>query len=193
MKPCATSRLVAVVRISMKFASAAIGCTHHVERCEAKPCPVDRQTDIAVHPQVVEPAILRDKLDFIAVMLFAQGHQLGMPEQRVVVDNHLDVDRNELALVCHHQRVELDERCIEFDEGEAQLIDKRSKGGVKAGTKAKTLGQASHGRFLQCISGTERKPLQTGFARLEPLLDILASFSTGKDGNFGPCGINEQR
>ncbi len=48
------------------------------------------------------------------------SRSVGVAEERVVVEAHLGVEREEIAACGHHQRVDLDERAVALDEGARQ-------------------------------------------------------------------------
>src|SRR5205814_915587 len=62
------------------------------------------------------------ELDRVLFVLVAQRLDLGMPEERVVVEPHLGVERDKVAAAGDDQRVDLDERRIELGEGAVERV-----------------------------------------------------------------------
>ena len=66
---------------------------------------------------------LRVELDLVDLVLVAQFREVGMPEQRVVVENDLGIERDRVAGLRQGQRVDLDQARVELDESAMQLAD----------------------------------------------------------------------
>ena len=83
----------------------------------ARPGAVDHAADIAVELDVVELVLAGFELDRVLLVLVAQRLDFGVAEQRVVVERHLGVERQQVAGPGHDQRVDLDQRRVEFGKG----------------------------------------------------------------------------
>src|SRR3546814_7088747 len=70
---------------------------------------------------VVQLVLAGLQLGRILFVLVAQLGDVGVPEQRVVVEVHLGVERHDVAGTGHHQRVDLHQRGVELDE---RLVDR---------------------------------------------------------------------
>ena len=68
-----------------------------VHRRHRQPGAVDHAADIAVELDVAELVLAGLALDRVLLVLVAQRLDLGMAEQRVVVDRHLGVERQQIA------------------------------------------------------------------------------------------------
>ena len=51
------------------------------------------------------------------VGIVAQFLQFRMPIERVVIDDDLGIDRDQLFGIGHHQRIDFDQTGVEFDKG----------------------------------------------------------------------------
>ena len=99
-----------------------------VHRRHREPGAVDHAADIAVELDIAQLVLAGLALDRVLLVLVAQGLDLGMAEQRVVVDRQLGVERQQIACriarAGHDQRIDLDQRRVEFDKGPIQRADK---------------------------------------------------------------------
>ena len=89
---------------------------------------VDHAADAAVELDVVE-AVLRG-LDVERRLLVdvAQGHDLGVAEERVVVEVELGVERHHAPVARHHERIDLGERAVLLEVGAEEVEDQRHAG-----------------------------------------------------------------
>ena len=107
----ATGATVSVIYVPPAGAAAAIELGD-VHRRHGQAGAVDQAADVAVERDVVE--IELRGLDFIRVLLVEVTHRddIGMAEQRVVVEIHFRIKRNHVAGVGEYQRIDLGERRV---------------------------------------------------------------------------------
>ena len=90
---------------------------------------VDHAADVAVELDVVEAVLGGLELGRVFLVRVAQRLDLLVAEERVVVEVHLGVERQHLAVAGDDQRIDLDERGVELDEGLVQRGDElRARG-----------------------------------------------------------------
>ena len=75
----------------------------------ARPGAVDHAGDIAIERNVVQLVLRGGALHFIFLAGIAPGGQLLLAEQRVVLDVDLGVERHQLAVAGHDQRIDFDQ------------------------------------------------------------------------------------
>ena len=87
-----------------------------VHRRHREPGAVDHAADVAVELDVVE--VVPAGLDLLRVLLVevAQLDHLGLAVERVAVEVHLGVERDDVALGGHDQRVDLDQAGVALDD-----------------------------------------------------------------------------
>ena len=90
----------------------AAGLGDDVEGAHHQPGAVAEDPDVAVELDVLHALLLRAALDRVFVLLVGQLLVLGVAVQRVVVERDLRVERLDLALRRHDQRVDLRERRV---------------------------------------------------------------------------------
>ena len=88
-----------------------------VHRRHREPGAVHHAADVAVELDVVEIVLAGLELGRVLLVLVAQLRDVLVAEQRVVVEVHLGVERDHVAGAGDDQRIDLDMRGIEFDEG----------------------------------------------------------------------------
>ena len=68
-------------------------------------------------------------LDLERILLgeVAHGGDVGVPEERVVVEVHLGVERDDVAGLGDHQRVDLGQRRVGLDVGLRQRLEQRGR------------------------------------------------------------------
>ena len=89
----------------------------------ARPGAVHHAADLAVERDVVQVVLDRVQLLRVHLAVVAQRFQVLVAEQRVVVEGHLGVQRDDLARAGDDQRVDLDDRAVEFEEGAVERRD----------------------------------------------------------------------
>jgi hypothetical protein len=107
-----TCSLVAPPPTSRKLAGAAAEVLDDVHRAHREAGAVDQAGDVAVERDVAEGVL--GGLDLLGVLLVevAQGDDLGMAEEGVVVERHLGVERQDLAGRRRDERIDLDHRGV---------------------------------------------------------------------------------
>src|SRR5882724_4123360 len=93
-----------------------------------EPRPIDHAAHTAVQLDVVEPVLRR--LDVEGRLLFgvAQGHDLLVAVERVVVEVELGVERHDPPVARHHERVDLGERAVLLEIGAEEVEDQPHAG-----------------------------------------------------------------
>ena len=99
-----------------------------------------------------------------------------MAEQRVVVEPELGVERNEIALPGHHQRVDLDERGVELGEGAVERIDKPDHRRDLRPRQAELEGEPAGEKRRQPGGGIDRLGEDLFRCARRQLLDFDAAF-----------------
>ena len=92
-----------------------------VHRRHGEAGAVDHAADVAVEADVVERELRRFDFERILFGQVAQVAQIGMPIERVVVEDDLRVERQQIAALGQDQRVDLDHRRVGLDE---RLVDR---------------------------------------------------------------------
>src|SRR5229473_1065411 len=87
-----------------------------VHRRHGEAGAIDHAADIAVELDVVEAMLGRLGLDWILLRDVAHLLDLVVAEQRVVVEIHLGVEGDDLAVAGDNERVDLDDRGVELGE-----------------------------------------------------------------------------
>ena len=85
---------------------------------------VDHAADGAVELHVREPEPRGLHLGGLLLVEVAQRGDVGMAEQRVVLETDLGVEAEQIALLGHHQRVDLDQARVLVEE---QLVEARDQ------------------------------------------------------------------
>ena len=99
----------------------AAGLGDDVERRHAEPGAVAEDADVAVELHVGEPLLLRHPLLRVVGGGVLDLGQLGVAEERDVVDRHLGVERDDVAVGGDDQRVDLDQRRVVGVERRVEL------------------------------------------------------------------------
>ena len=123
----------------------------------------------------------------------AQGGDVGMAEQRVVLEGHLGVEAEQVALFRHHQRVDLDEARVLVEE---QFVQARDEARALLGKHAFELERGSDHAAMEGaqargrIDGKRRDLL----GRLGgDFLDVDAAFGRGDEGDATGGPVDEKR
>ena len=103
----------------------AAGQLDHVERGHGEAGAVDDAADVAVEADVGKAAVGSVGLARVFLALVAQLGDVRAAEQRVLVERHLGVERDEVLFLGDHQRVDLDHRGVEIAEGAVAAQDRR--------------------------------------------------------------------
>src|SRR5438128_1778240 len=90
----------------------AAGDLDHVHRRHGEACTVDDAADIAVQADIGEAAVAGKSLARVLLALVAQLGDFRPTEQRVLVERHFGVERDETAVAGHHQRIDLQHRGV---------------------------------------------------------------------------------
>ena len=88
---------------------------------------VHHAADVALERDVAEVVLRGLDLARILLVRVAQLAQIGMAEERVVVEADLGVERQQVAGRRHHQRVDLRERAIALDERAGERLEERDR------------------------------------------------------------------
>ena len=112
-----TRSLVAPPPTSRKLAGAAAIELDDVHRRHGEAGAVHHAADLAVELDVVEVVLGGLELGRILLVLVAQLLDVLVAEQRVVVEVHLGIERDDVARAGDDQRIDLDQRAVELGEG----------------------------------------------------------------------------
>ena len=94
-----------------------------VDRRHREPGAVAEDPDVAVELHVGDALLARERLERVGRGGVAHRGDVRMPEERVVVDGELRVERLHLAVRGHDQRVDLAEHRVAADEGAVEPPD----------------------------------------------------------------------
>ena len=92
-----------------------------IHRRHGQPGAVDHAADGAVQRDVVELVFRRLDLLLILLAEVAQGHDVGMAEERVVVEADLGIEADELVALGDDERIDLEQAHILGDERGVEL------------------------------------------------------------------------
>ena len=153
---------------SRKFAGRPPWCAIASIVPIARPAPFTMQPDVAVERDVVE-AVARG-VDLLRVLL-VEVAELGdgrLPVQRVVVELHLAVERDQVAVLGHDERVDLEQQAVLVAEQPVDPLQqpRERRGAVRRGrSPSRPCGTGSPagrrpGRRTRCGSrrGARRRP-----------------------------------
>ena len=101
---------------SRKFAGIAPRQLDDVHRRHRQSGAVDHAADVAIEPDVVERELRGFDFERVFLAQVAQIANVGVAKQRVVVEVHLRVEREQVAALGDDQRVDLEDRRIGGDE-----------------------------------------------------------------------------
>ena len=130
---------------SRKFAGRPPWCTIASIVPIARPAPFTMQPTDAVERDVVEP--VAGGLDLLRVLLVevAQLHHVALAEQRVVVEAHLRVEGDEVAVLGLDERVDLEHQAVQVAEEPVHALEQpRERGRLR-------LPQPDRGRDLAAL------------------------------------------
>ena len=148
----------------------AAGQRDDVERAHDEAGAVAEDADVAVELHVGQPALARHALLRVLAGEVAQLGVLRVPEQRVVVERDLRVERHHAAVAGDDHRVDLDERRLLAHEGVVepgqQGADRADHVGVDARLEARAGGRGSPGSRAAGRRAGARSP--AGRARRPP-------------------------
>ena len=177
------SRLVAVVRMFHEVGRPAAGVAHHVQGRQSQAGAVHQHADVAGHADVVDVVLLGLQLDGIALVPHrevAQAAQVGVAEQRVVVDAELGIERDQLAAGGERNGVDLDQGGIEPHECGSEPPEQlggRSHCGPRQPDTGRQAGEIAVGG---AVAQRQRGALDDAGITLRPVLDVAAAVSAGE-------------
>jgi len=152
-----------------------------VHRGHREPGAIHHAADRAVQGHVVEVVLGRFQLLRIFLRLVTQLVDLGMPEQRVVVEAHLRIQRDHLARTGDDQRVDLDDRAVQPDKGLIHRRDEFAEGGDLLACEAEPVSQSPPMKAGYAGRGIDRPTLDLLRVRCRHLLDLHAPFRRSHD------------
>ena len=153
----------------------AAGLRDHVEGRHAEPGAVAEDADVAVELHVGEALLLRHPLLRVLDEALLEVGEVLVAEERGVVDRHLGVEGDHVAVLGHDQRVDLDQGRVALVEGGVELH--QHLGGLLAGV----LGDAGVGDqrgglgLAEALAGLDVAADQRVRVLLGDLLDVHAA------------------
>ena len=130
----------------------AAGQLDDVHRRHGQAGAVDHAADRAVEADVVQRELRRLDLERILFVGVAQRREVLVPEHRVVVEGHLRVEREQVALLGDDQRVDLDERGVAADERAVERLQQLDR-------LADLRRLRGRGRRRSCAPGSRCRPM----------------------------------
>ena len=153
-----TRAAFAVPPTSRKFAGRRAVQLDDVHRRHGQARAVHHAADLAIERDVVQ--VVLDGVEFLRVHLavVAQRLEVLVAVQRVVVEGHLGVERHDVALAGHHQRVDLDDRAVELEIGAVQRGHELREGGDLLAFQAEPEGQLARNGSRRCRRPGRSRP-----------------------------------
>ena len=165
----------------------------HVERRHREARAVDDAADVAVEADVGEAAVGGVGLARIFLALVAQLRDVRAAEQRVVVERHLGVERDEVLVLGDDERVDLDHRGIEVAEGAVAAHDGRHELVDDLGIDAETEGHLARLELLHADRRVD-DDADDGVGLLgRDLLDLHAAGGRGDDHDALGGAVHHER
>ena len=119
------------------------------------------------------------QLDRVLFVLVAQGLNLGMPEEGVVIEPHLGVERDKVAAAGDDQRVDLDQARIELGEGAIERVREIAERPHLSAGKPQPKRETPRIKGRQAGSRVDRHPQDLVGRTLRQLLDLDAALGGG--------------
>ena len=170
----------------------AAGMLDHVHGRHGEPGAVDDAADIAVEPDIAEAAVRRLGLAGILLRLVAQLGDAGPAEERVVVEAHLGVERQQHALGRGHQRVDLHHGGVEIAEGPVAAEDGLHRLRRMAGVEAEAEGDLAGLEGLHADGGIDADADQGLGPGGADLLDLHAARRRGHHHDALALAVEDQ-
>ena len=112
-----------------KVGRAAAGVLNDVHRGHGQAGAVDHAGDGAVELDVVERILAGLDFERIFFGSVAQGLDVGMAKERVVVEVDLGVEREELVVLGRDEGIDLEQRGVSLDEGLVEALEETRRPG----------------------------------------------------------------
>ena len=141
-----------------------------VHRAHRQPRAVHQAADIAVQPHIAQAGLARLHLGRLLLRQIAERRQFRMPEQRIVVEAHLGVERHQLARPRHHQGIDFQQAAIAGDKRPAQRFHEFVGRLGSRGRKLQAGGELAHLEALQTRNRAGTAPCRSIRASWPPPL-----------------------
>src|SRR5437867_2640017 len=171
----------------------AAGQLDDVHGGHREPGAVDHAADVAVELDVVETVLRRLDVERILLVGVAQLDDVLVAKQRVVVEVQLGVQRENPAVLRHHEGVDLDERAVLREIERKEVADERQTLLERLAGQAEAEGQAARLKVRE----TERRmrPLAQDLVRrlARDLLDLHPAGLRGHHDIRGARAVERDR
>ena len=124
------------------------------------------------------PGLARGDLRRLLLVQVAHRLEVGVARERRVVEHDLRVEREELPVIGHDERVDLGKVGVRFDEGPIQPAHHRSEVLPQVGGDAQEEGGSPHLVLLEADERVERKSEDRLRVRPGGLLDLHPALGT---------------
>src|SRR5690606_19031033 len=150
-----------------------------VHRRHGEAGAVHHAADVTVELDVVEAEASRLQLYRVLLALVAERLDVLVPEQGVLVEIHLGIERQELAVAGDHERIDLDQAGVEAGEGLVDAAQELDRGADLLALEAQPECEATRVERLQARHRIDRDG-EDLFGRLcRDLFDLDAALGRG--------------
>ncbi len=156
---------------------------------QARAVADDAHGTVELH--VVEPEVLRLRLQRVGLFADLEGGVLGVTELGVLVERDLAVERLELVAGQPRERVDLDQGGVLLGEDGPQLLDHGDRLVAKHGGEADLVDDGGRLGLVDTGAGVDRDHLHRVGVGLGDLFDLHTTLDTG-DAEVGTVGAVEQ-
>src|SRR6184192_1302288 len=164
--------------MSRKLAGSPPEC-YHVHGRHGQARPVDDAPDVAVQGDVVQPVLRRVGLPRVLLRVVPQLGHIGPAEHRIVVETHLYVEGEDMAVLDDDERIELHHRGVQVAERPVGAQDGRHRLVHLLGSEAETERELTSLERAHAHRRLDHLPQDRGRLPLRDLLDLHATVRMG--------------